>query len=94
MRFSSSARRAARVVHLEHNDVLVPSLCKYVYDISFIDELWMDTWIYFPQKKYEVFDIFKGFKTLVESKIENKIKVIMVESFVRRDLKCPIRSVV
>jgi hypothetical protein len=48
--------------------VSVASLIKYVYYVSFIDEFSRNTWIYFLMKKYEVFDMFKEFKALVENK--------------------------
>jgi hypothetical protein len=58
-----------------HNHVLVPSLGKSVYYVSFIDDFSRNTWIYFFRKKSEVFDMFKEFKTLVENQIEIRIKV-------------------
>lgn len=52
-----------------HSDVFgpvkVPSLGKFVYCVLFIDELSMNTWIYFLKKKFEFFDAFKEFKALV-----------------------------
>jgi hypothetical protein len=62
-----------------HNDVFgpvsVPSLGKFVYYVSFIDELLRDTWIYFLRKKSEVFDKLKEFKTPMKNHME---KIIMV----------------
>jgi hypothetical protein len=61
-----------------HSDVfrpvLVPSLGKFVYYVSFIDEFSRNTWIYFLRNKYEVFDRFKVFKDLVENQTEKIIK--------------------
>jgi hypothetical protein len=52
--------RAEGILQLVHNDVFGPmsvsSLGKYVYYVSFIDELSRNTWILFSRKKYEVFD--------------------------------------
>ena len=63
-----------------HTDVLgpvsVPSLGKYVYCVSFIDDFLRNTWIYFLRKKYKVFDKFKEFKALVENQTEKRIKVL------------------
>ena len=63
-----------------HSDVFgpipVPSLGKYVYYVSFIDDFSRNTWIYFLGKKYEEFDKFKEFKALVENQTEKKIKVL------------------
>jgi hypothetical protein len=54
-----------------HNDVFgpvsVPSLGKYVYYVSFINEFLRNTWICFLMNKYEVFDRFKELKALVEN---------------------------
>jgi hypothetical protein len=57
-------------------NVLVPSLGKYMYYVSFIDRFSRNTWIYFLRKKSKVFDKFKEFKALVENQTENKIKVL------------------
>jgi hypothetical protein len=56
--------------------VSVPSLGKYLYYVSFIDDFSRNTWIYFLRKKFEVFDKFKEFKALVENQTEKIIKVI------------------
>jgi transposase InsO family protein len=55
--------------------VSVPSLRKFVYYVSFIDDFSRNTWIYFLRKKSKVFDMFKEFKDLVENQIEKIIKV-------------------
>jgi hypothetical protein len=69
--FPSGAMRAEGILQLVNNDVFgpvsVPSLRKFVYYVSFIDEFSRTTWIYFLMKKYEVFDRFKYFKVLVEN---------------------------
>jgi hypothetical protein len=71
VRFPSGATRVEGILELIHNDVfgrvLVPSLGKYVYYVSFIDDFSRYTWIYFLRKKSEVFDKFKEFKALVEN---------------------------
>jgi hypothetical protein len=77
--FPFSATREEGIPQLVHSDVFgpvsVPSLGKYVYYVSFIDELSRNTWIYFLGKKYKVFERFKEFKDLVENQIEKIIKV-------------------
>jgi hypothetical protein len=66
---------------LIHSDVSgpmpIPSLGKYMYYVSFIDNFSMNTWICFLQKKSKVFDKFKEFRALVENQIEKKIKVFV-----------------
>ena len=59
VRFSFGATRAKGILELIHSDVFgpvhVPSLRKYVYYVSFIDDFSRTTWIYFLRKKSEVF---------------------------------------
>jgi hypothetical protein len=78
--FPSGATRAEGILQLVHSDVfgpvLVPSLGKSVYYVSFIDEFSRNTWIYFLRKKYEVFDRFKYFKALFENQTKKIIKVL------------------
>jgi hypothetical protein len=63
VRFPSGAMRVEIILQLVHNDVFgpvtVPSLRKYVYYVSFIDDFSGNTWIYFLGKKSDVFDRFK-----------------------------------
>jgi hypothetical protein len=84
LRFPSSATRVEGILYLVHSDVFgpmsVPSLGKYVYYVSFIDDLSRNTHIYFLMKKYEVFDRFKEFKALVENQIEKRIKVLLMDN--------------
>jgi hypothetical protein len=65
---------------LVHSDFFgpmsVPSLGKFVYYVSFIDEFLRNTWIYFLGKKFKVFDGFKEFKDLVDNQTEKRIKVL------------------
>jgi transposase InsO family protein len=60
--------------------VLVPSLGKSVYYVSFIDDFSRNTWIYFLWNKSEVFDMFKEFKVLVENQTEKRIKVLRIDN--------------
>jgi hypothetical protein len=82
--FSYSTTRVGGILRLVHNDMfgpmIIPSLGKYVYYVSFIDNLLRNKWIYFLMNKYEVFDKFKEFKDLVETRTKNKIKVLRMEN--------------
>jgi hypothetical protein len=84
VRFPSGATRAEGILQLVHSDVFglmpVPSLGKFVYYVSFIDEFSRNTCIYFPKNKSEVFDMFKEFKALVENQIEKRIKVLRIDN--------------
>ena len=61
--FPSGAKRANKILELVHSDVfgpvLVPSLGKSVYYVSFIDDFSRNTLIYFLRNKSEAFDRFK-----------------------------------
>jgi hypothetical protein len=80
VRFPSGATRVEGKLQLVHSDVfgpvLVPSLRKFVYYVSFIDEFSRNTWIYFLRKESEVFDRFKEFKALVEIQTKKIMKVL------------------
>jgi hypothetical protein len=84
IRFPSGAMREEGILQLVYSDVFVPmsvpSLGKYVYYVSFIDELSRNTWIYFLRKKSEVFDRFKEFKALVENQTKRIIKVLRIDN--------------
>jgi hypothetical protein len=84
VRFPSGAKRAEGILELVHSDVfgpvLVPSLGKYVNYVSFIDYLSRNTWIYLLRMKYEVFDRFKEFNSLVENQTEKRIKVLRIDN--------------
>ena len=67
-----------------HNDVFgpvsIPSLGKFVYYVSFIDDSSWNTYIYFLMKKFEVFDKFKEFKALVENPTEKRNEVLRMDN--------------
>jgi hypothetical protein len=71
VRFPSDATREKGILELIHSDVFgpvpIPSLGKYVYYVSIIDDFSRNTSIYFLRKKSKVFDKFKEFKALVEN---------------------------
>jgi hypothetical protein len=84
VRLPSGAMRAEGILQLVHNDVFglvsVPSLGKYFYYVSFIDDFLRNAWIYFLRKKFDVFDRFKEFKALVENKTKKIIKVLRTDN--------------
>ena len=71
MSFPSGGKRLKHILELVHSDMFgpmkVPSLGKCVYHVSFIDDFSRNTQIYFLKKKFDVFDMFKEFKALVEN---------------------------
>ena len=64
---------------LIHSDIVVPlphmsrSQSKYV--LTFIDEFFKYFRVFFLKYKLEVFDLFKGFKALLENQYRRKLKV-------------------
>ena len=60
--FPFGGKRVKQILELSHSDVFgpvkVPSLGKSMYYVSFIDDFSRNTWIYFLEKKSEVFDKF------------------------------------
>jgi hypothetical protein len=84
VRFSFGATREGIILQLVHSDVLgpvsVPSLGKYVYYVSCIDDFSRNTWIYFLRKKSEVFDMFKEFKSFFENQTEKIIMVLRIDN--------------
>jgi transposase InsO family protein len=84
VRLPLGATREEGILHLVHSDVFGPvsdpSLGKFVYYVSFIDEFLRNTWIYFLRNKSKVFDMFKEFKALVENQTEIKIKVLRTDN--------------
>ena len=70
--FPSGAMREEGILHLVHNDVFglvsVPSLGKYLYYVSFIDELLRNTWIYFLEKNLKSLIGLKSLRLLLRIK--------------------------
>jgi hypothetical protein len=84
VRFPSGALRAEGILQLVHNDVFelasIPSLGKYVYYVSFINDFLGNTWMYFVWKKYKLIDRFKEFKDLMENQTKKIIKVLRMDN--------------
>jgi hypothetical protein len=58
----------------------VPSLGKFLYCVSSIEEFLRNTWIYFLRNKSKVFDRFNEFKALVENHTEKIIKAMKIDN--------------
>ena len=82
--FPSGATREEGILQLVHSGVFgpmsIPSLGKSMYYVSFIDDFLRNAWIYFLMKKYEVFDRFKEFKSLVGNQTDKIIKVLRTDN--------------
>ena len=75
------AHRAASILDLIHSVVAGPIPTKSIngcrYFLTFIDDCSRYCWIYFMKQKSKVFEIFKGFKAMVENSFSKKIKSII-----------------
>ena len=82
--FPSSESKAKGILEIIHSDVCSPmsssSLSGYVYYVSFIDDFFRKTWIYFMKNKDEVFNKFKDFKALIKIHTEKKIKTFQSDN--------------
>lgn len=78
-----SITRALKPLELVHSDIFGPikpsSLGKSSYFIIFIDDQRRKTWVYFLKNKYDAFDSFKKFKTLVENESGYEIKALRTD---------------
>ena len=63
-----------------HSDICGPMSTRALsggkYFVTFIDDHFRKTWIYFLKTKDEIFDRFREFKALVENLTGKKIKVL------------------
>jgi transposase InsO family protein len=57
-----------------------PSINKARYVLIFVDDFSRFTWIYFLEKKTELFQHLKDFKALVETQSEKKIKILRTDN--------------
>jgi hypothetical protein len=82
--FPKSDNKVEGVSELIHLDVCVPipstSPSGYVYYLSFIDDYYRKTWIYFLKSKDQVFGKFKEFKALIENLAKRKIKILRLDN--------------
>jgi hypothetical protein len=72
------SQRASAPLDMIHSDLMGhfphPYIKKVRFFLIFVDYFSRFTWIYFLRKKYEVFQHFKDFKSLVETQSRKKIK--------------------
>jgi len=67
-----------------HTDVWGPaqvsSLGGSWYYVTFIDDATRKVWIYFLRQKYDVFEIFKKWRSLVENEIGKRLKCLRFDN--------------
>ena len=82
--FPISNFQALKPLELMHSDVWGPtpvtSLNDFQYYILFVDEYSKFTWLYLLKHKFDLLDIFKFFKAIVENQLDSKIKVLRIDN--------------
>ena len=82
--FPTKSTREKTILELVHTDVFgpisVPSLGESRYYVSFIDDFSRMILLYFLKKKWEEFEKFLKFKSLVENKTKKRIKVMRIDN--------------
>jgi hypothetical protein len=58
----------------------VSSLGGSCYYVTFIDDSTRKTWVYCIRQKYDVFDIFKKWKDLVENETRTRLKCLRLNN--------------
>ena len=76
--FPRSEHKSKEPLNLVHSDVCRPmsvhSFSGYSYCVTFIDDYFRKTWIYFLKAKSKVFERFRESKTLVENREEGRFE--------------------
>ena len=75
--------RARSPLEIVHSDLCgymqTPSIGNSLYFITFIDDYYRKTWVYFLKQKLEAFEVFKQFKVMVEKKSGHYIKILRID---------------
>lgn len=84
VQFYSSSYKSSDILDYVHSDVFgpvdVPSLSKSKYYVSFVDDYSRRTFVYFMNKKFEVFSRVNEFKNLVENQTRRRIKCLRTDN--------------
>ena len=80
----ASHERTYTPLELIHSDIFGPfphiSTIQAKYALSFIDYFSRYCWVYFLNHKFEVFDLFKVFRALVENHSGRRLKILRSEN--------------
>ena len=78
--FNDWDSRAHAILQNIHSDVCgtfsIASVAKHMYYVIFIDDFSLNFWIYFIQKKDQMFSKFVEFQELVEIETGRKVKAL------------------
>ena len=80
----ASHERTYAPLELINGNTVVPfphmSMIQTKYSLIFIDDFSRYCWVYFLKLKFEVFDLFKVFRALVENQSEKKLKILIYDN--------------
>ena len=82
----SKARREPKTAKLEliHADICRPSIVAFLdgfnYYVTFIDDSSRKMWVHFFRNKFDVFEIFKRWKAMVENETNLKVKCVWYDN--------------
>ena len=78
--FSGHGERTSELLGLVHTDVCGPVITEarggYSYFITFIDDLSRFGYVYLMKYKFEVFDKFKAYQSMIEKQTKKNIKIL------------------
>ena len=81
--FNKSVFLSSKPLELVHSDVWGPAPITSINDIRyrlvFIDDFSKFTWVYLLKNKSDVFDVFKYFKSYIETQLNTQIKVLRID---------------
>ena len=79
-----SHERTSIPIELIHSDIAGTfphiSMCQAKYVLTFIDDFSRYCWVFFLKYKSKLFDLFKGFKALVENQSRRNLKVLRYDN--------------
>ena len=74
------ANHPLQLIHIDLCEPRYPSISGARYLLTFIDDYRRRVWIYFLERKKEVFEVFQNFKALVENQSGKIIKYLRMDN--------------
>ena len=74
------ANHPLQLIHSDLCELRYPSLLGARYLLTFIDDYSRRVWVYFLERKKEVFEVFQKFKALVENQSGKIIKCLRIDN--------------
>ena len=84
MKFNTSTHTTEGILDYVHSDLWGParktSFGGARYMMTIVDDYSRKVWPYFLKHKYQAFDVFKEWKTMVERQTERKVKILRTDN--------------